>query len=143
MISISFYIEESKTSTPTEPPASYLTFRTPSKYSLYLNVSLPTVVSDPGQCHRHGKCFIGRSCKRKAEDLLKLSRLQLKMAVAVLTGYAAVRSHLCIMGLFDGDLTCRFCRMRLKQCSILLAAARCWLVSAVMSLGSCLLNRKI
>jgi hypothetical protein len=33
------------------------------------------------------------------------------MAVAVLTGHAAVRKHLHIMGLFDGDPTCRFCRM--------------------------------
>jgi hypothetical protein len=60
--------------------------------------------------HRHGNRFIGRPCKRRAEDLLKLSRLQLKMAVAVLTGHASVRRHLHIMGLFDGDLTCRFCR---------------------------------
>jgi hypothetical protein len=33
------------------------------------------------------------------------------MAVAVLTGHAAVRRHLYIMGLFDGDPTCRFCGM--------------------------------
>jgi ribonuclease HI len=63
----------------------------------------------PGQ--RHGKLFIGRPCKRRADDLLKLSRHQLKMAVAVLTGHAPVRRHLYIMGLFDGDPTCRFCRM--------------------------------
>jgi ribonuclease HI len=61
--------------------------------------------------HRHGKLFIGRPCTRKAEDLLKLSRQQLKMAVAVLTGHAAVRRHLHIMGLCYGDPTCRFCRM--------------------------------
>jgi hypothetical protein len=32
------------------------------------------------------------------------------MVVAILTGHAAVRGHLYIMGLFDGDPTCRFCR---------------------------------
>jgi hypothetical protein len=61
--------------------------------------------------HRHGKLFIGRPCKTRAEDLLKLSRHQLKMAVAVLTGHAPVRRHLFIMALFDGDPTCGFCRM--------------------------------
>jgi len=33
------------------------------------------------------------------------------MVVAILTGHAPVRGHLYIMGLFDGDPTCRFCRM--------------------------------
>jgi hypothetical protein len=61
--------------------------------------------------HRHGKLFIGRPCKRRADDLLKLSRHQLKTAVAVLTGHAPVRRHLYTMGLFDGDPTCRFCGM--------------------------------
>jgi hypothetical protein len=61
--------------------------------------------------HRHGKLFIGRPCKRRADDLLKLSRCQLKTAVTVLTGHAPVRRHLHIMDLFDGDLTLRFCRM--------------------------------
>jgi hypothetical protein len=42
---------------------------------------------------------------------LKLSRHQLKMAVAILTGHAPVRGHLYIMGLFDADPACRFCRM--------------------------------
>jgi hypothetical protein len=34
----------------------------------------------------------GRPCKRRADDLLKLSRHELKMAVAVLTGHAPVRT---------------------------------------------------
>jgi hypothetical protein len=55
--------------------------------------------------HRHGKVFIGRPCKRRAEDLPKLSRHQLKMAVAVLMGHAPVTRHLYIMGLFYGDPT--------------------------------------
>jgi hypothetical protein len=33
------------------------------------------------------------------------------MVVAILTGHAHVRRHLYIMDLFDGDPTCRFCRM--------------------------------
>jgi hypothetical protein len=61
--------------------------------------------------HRHGKLFIGRPYKRRADDLLKLSKHQLKTAVAVLTGHAPVRRHLYTMGLFDGDPTCRFCGM--------------------------------
>ena len=59
---------------------------------------------------RHDKLFIGRSCKKRTDDLLKLGRHQLKMAVAVLTGHAPVRGHLRIMGLFSGDPSYRFCR---------------------------------
>jgi len=61
--------------------------------------------------HRHGKFFIGRPCKKRADDLLRLSRHQLKMVVAIFTGLTPVRGHLYIMGLFDGDPTYRFCRM--------------------------------
>jgi predicted amidophosphoribosyltransferase len=32
------------------------------------------------------------------------------MVVAILTGHAPVRKHVCTMGLFEGDPTCRFCR---------------------------------
>jgi len=63
---------------------------------------------NPG--HRHGKLFIRRPCKERADDLLKLSRHQLKMVVVILTGHAPVRGHLYTMGLFEGDPTCRFCR---------------------------------
>jgi hypothetical protein len=42
--------------------------------------------------------------------LIKLSRNQLRSVVAFLTGHAPVRKHLNIMGLFEGDPTCRFCR---------------------------------
>ena len=62
--------------------------------------------------HRHCKLFIGRSCKKRADDLLKLSRHQLKIVVTILTGHAAVRWHLYAMGLFGGDPTCRFCRKK-------------------------------
>ena len=61
----------------------------------------------PGR--RHGKLFIGRPCKERADDLL-LSRYQLKMVVTILTGHAAVTGHLYTVGLFDGDPTSRFCR---------------------------------
>jgi predicted amidophosphoribosyltransferase len=36
------------------------------------------------------------------------------MVVAILTGHAPVRKHLCIMGLFEGDPTCRFCRKEVE-----------------------------
>jgi hypothetical protein len=48
---------------------------------------------------RHGKLFISKPCKKRADDLLRLSRHQLKMAVAFLTGHAPVRERLRIMGL--------------------------------------------
>jgi hypothetical protein len=53
---------------------------------------------------------MGRPCKKRGDDLLKLSRHQLKTVVAIFTGHVPVRGHLYIMGLFDGDPTCRFCR---------------------------------
>jgi hypothetical protein len=59
---------------------------------------------------RHGKLFVGRPCKERADDLLKLSRHQVKMVVVILTGHAAVRGHLYTMGLFEGGPTCKFCR---------------------------------
>ena len=60
--------------------------------------------------HRHDKLFIGRPCKKRADDLLKLSKHQLKMVAVILTVHAAVRGHLYTVGLFDGNPTCRFCR---------------------------------
>jgi len=35
-----------------------------------------------------------RPCKKRADDLLKLSRHQLKMATEIYTGHAPVRGHL-------------------------------------------------
>jgi hypothetical protein len=60
---------------------------------------------------RHDKLFISRPCKKRADDLLKLNRHQLKMAVAFLSAHAPVRECLRIMGLFNGDPSCRFCGM--------------------------------
>jgi hypothetical protein len=59
--------------------------------------------------HRHGKLFIGRPCKKRADGLLKLRRHQLRIVVAILTGHAPVRGHLHTMSLFDGNPTFRFC----------------------------------
>jgi hypothetical protein len=60
--------------------------------------------------HRHGKLFINGLCKKRADDLLKLNRHQLKMVVVILAGHAPVGTHLRTMGLFEGDPTCKFCR---------------------------------
>ena len=60
---------------------------------------------------RHGKLFIGGPCKKRADDLLKLGRHQLKMVIPIYTEHASVRGHLYTMGLFDGDPICRFCGM--------------------------------
>jgi hypothetical protein len=60
--------------------------------------------------HGNGKLFIGKPCKKKVDDLLKLSRHLLKTAFAIFTGHAPVRKHLVIMGLFNGDPNYRFCR---------------------------------
>jgi hypothetical protein len=50
----------------------------------------------------------------RADDLLKLGRHQLKMAVAILTGACPVRGHLQTMGLYSGDPSCTFCRMEIE-----------------------------
>jgi hypothetical protein len=60
--------------------------------------------------HRHGKLFISGPCRKRADSRLRLSRRQLKMVVAILTGHSPVRKHLRTMGQFEGDPTCRFCR---------------------------------
>jgi hypothetical protein len=58
----------------------------------------------------NSETFIGKPCKKRADDLLRLSRHLLRLTVAIFTGHAPVRGHLYTMGLFDGDPTCRFCR---------------------------------
>jgi hypothetical protein len=54
---------------------------------------------------------------------VKLSRYQLKMVVAILTGHAPVRKHLRTMGLFEGDPTCRFC---MKEAETMQHIICCW-----------------
>jgi hypothetical protein len=58
---------------------------------------------------RTWQVFLSGRCKKRTEDLLKLSRHQFRMVVAILTGHAPVRTHLRTMGLFEGDAVCRFC----------------------------------
>jgi hypothetical protein len=88
--------------------------------------------------NRHGKLFISGPCRKRADKLLRLSRRQLKMVFAFLTGHAPVRKHLRTMRLFEGEAADR----RLKQYSTLFAAARIWPVSAIMFLGVWMLNRQ-
>jgi hypothetical protein len=38
--------------------------------------------------YRHGELFISRPCKKRADDLLKLSRLQMRIVVAFFMGHA-------------------------------------------------------
>jgi hypothetical protein len=79
----------------------------PKSWTNYQHFSTWKVMPD----YRYGKLFIGRPCKKGADDLLKLGRHQLKMVVGILTEHAPVRGHLRIIGLFNGDPSCRFCRM--------------------------------
>jgi hypothetical protein len=65
--------------------------------------------------HRHHKLFISGPCKKRADNQLKLSRHQLKMVAAILTGHAPVRKHLRTLGLFEEDPTCRFCRKEAER----------------------------
>jgi hypothetical protein len=74
--------------------------------------------------HRHGKLFIGRPCKKRADDLLRLSRPQLKMVVAILTGHAPVQRRLNIMGLCDGDPACRFYRMETETVQYIICCCK-------------------
>jgi len=73
---------------------------------------------------RHGKLFIGRPCKKRADDLLKLSRHQLKMVTAIYTGHAPVRGHLYIMGVFDGDPICRYCGMETETVQYIICCCK-------------------
>jgi hypothetical protein len=82
-------------------------------------------------------------CRKRADDLLKLSRQQLKMVVAILTRHAPVRKHLCSVWVcLKGILPANSSGGRSKQCSTLFAVARPWLASAIMFLGVWLLNRQ-
>ena len=73
---------------------------------------------------RHGKLFIDRPCKKRADDLLELSRHQLKMVIAIYMGHAPVRGHLYTVGCLMGIQSADFAGWRLKQCSTLFSVAR-------------------
>jgi hypothetical protein len=64
--------------------------------------------------HRHGKLFISRPCKKRVEDLHKLSRHQLRMVLAFLMSHALVKKPLNTTGLFDADPNSRFCKMEIE-----------------------------
>jgi hypothetical protein len=93
--------------------------------------------------HRHGKLFLGRPCKKRPDDLLKLSRHQLKIVVAILIGHAPVRKHLRTMSLVVGDSTCRFCRKEAETTQHVTCGCEALAVSATVSLGIRLSNRRI
>jgi hypothetical protein len=40
--------------------------------------------------------------------------------VAIITGHAPVRGHLCTMGMLDGDPTCRFCRKETETVQLII-----------------------
>ena len=64
---------------------------------------------------KHEKLFIGRLCKKRADDLLKMNRHQLKLVVAILTWHASVWGHLRNIGQFQGDPSCRFWGMETER----------------------------
>ena len=80
---------------------------------------------------KHGKLFTGRPCKKRANDLLKLKRHQLKLIVAILIGHAPVRGHLRTIGLFDGDPSCRFCGMETETVQHLVCRCETFFSSAL------------
>ena len=54
------------------------------------------------------KCIRGPSISR-TEELLQLSRNQVRTIIGLLTGHSPLRGHLHKMGLYQGELTCRQC----------------------------------
>jgi len=90
---------------------------------------------------RNGKIFIGRPCKKRSDDLLKLGRHQIKMA-AIFTGHAPVKDACVPLACLTGIHLAGSVGWRLKQYSTSHAAASHWLVSVIMFLRNCLLNQK-
>jgi hypothetical protein len=85
--------------------------------------------------HKHSKLFVGRPCKKRADGLLNLSRHQLEMVVAILTGHAAVRKHLRTTGLFEGGPTCRFCRKETKTVQLIICGCEAMARQRYISFG--------
>jgi hypothetical protein len=85
--------------------------------------------------HKHCKLFISGPCKKRAEDLLKLSRHQLRMVVEILTGQAPIRTRLLTMGCLRVILSVDCADSRLKQCGTSCVVAKRWLADVSMSLG--------
>jgi len=102
---------ESEATTSTLPPARVrgVSWRLKSA-SKFLPIMV-TKKKNQSRSYLNHLVFRDRPCKKRADDLLKLSRHRLKMVTAIYTGHAPVRGHLYIMGLFDGDTICSFCGM--------------------------------
>jgi hypothetical protein len=73
--------------------------------------------------YRQGKLFIGRPCKKRADDLFKLGRHQLQ-TVAFLTRHAPVRGRLRITGLFNKNQSCRFCGMETETVQYIICCCK-------------------
>lgn len=57
---------------------------------------------------RQSRMFIGDSFNARVEELLKLSRNQIRLATGIITGHISLRKHLHTIGAED-DPTCRMC----------------------------------
>ena len=84
---------------------------------------------------RYGKQFTDRPCNKTADDLLKLNRHQLNMAIATYTGTLLLGGTCLPWAYLMGIQSADFVGWRLKQCSTSFAVARRWLVSAISSVG--------
>jgi hypothetical protein len=93
------------------------------------------------QGYRHGKLFNSRPRKKRDGDLTKLSRHQLRTAVAFLTCHAPVKKNLNITGLFYGDPNCRFYRMETETAHHIICCCEA-LARQRYTLGISLLNPK-
>jgi len=88
------------------------------------------------------KCgTLNASLHKRADNLLKLGRHQLKMVVAILTRHASVEGRLRTMGLFNRDPSCRFCGMETETVQHITCCCES-LARQHYVLGNCLLNQK-
>ena len=90
---------------------------------------------------RHGKLFIGKPYKKRADDLI-FGRHQLKMVVAILTGHAPLKGHLHTMGLFNGDPSCRFCGRETETVQHITCCCESLARQRYNVFGDCLYNQK-
>ena len=110
-------------------------FHTRAKLNIYDSQNYYRLYRNLPRC-KHGKLFIGRTCKKRADDQLKLDGHQLRLIAATLTGHAPVRCHLCTAGCMTEIHPADSVDCRPKQCSTLFVAARPCLFSAIIFLGN-------
>jgi len=72
---------------------------------------------------RYGRVFKEKPGKKRADDLLKLRRHQIKRRTAIYNVHITVRGRLYTTGLFDGDPGCRFCGMETESVQHIIC---CW-----------------